>query len=143
MNWFGVVGLSGFLAVSLGAFAAHGLKGKVSPADLNIFETGSSYHMYHTLALFGVALWLKHLSAAPMQQSGLSDQAGAALQSMQVTTGTLQVAAWLFVAGMLLFSGSLYVLVLSGVRWLGAITPIGGLALLGGWVCVFVQAMRS
>jgi uncharacterized membrane protein YgdD (TMEM256/DUF423 family) len=105
--------LSGCLAVALGAFAAHALKGRVDANLLLIFETGARYQMYHAFALFAVA-W-----------------AGARWPGK-----VLNGAGWLFVIGTLLFSGSLYALGLSGVRWLGAITPFGGIALLGGWLCL-------
>jgi uncharacterized membrane protein YgdD (TMEM256/DUF423 family) len=106
---------SGFLAVALGAFAAHGVRGRVSPEMLAVFETGARYHMYHALALV-VTGWI----AASSPQSALT------------------VAGWLFVAGTVVFSGSLYALVLTGAGWLGAITPIGGLLLLAGWVALAV-----
>ena len=109
--------LSAFVAVVLGAFAAHGLRARLSPELLATFETGVRYEMYHALALLGVA-WA--YSRWP---------------------GTLVIASgWLFIAGTLLFSGSLYVLALSGVRWIGAITPLGGLAFLAGWVCLVLAA---
>jgi uncharacterized membrane protein YgdD (TMEM256/DUF423 family) len=109
--------LSAFVAVALGAFAAHGLRARLSPELLATFETGVRYEMYHALALLGVA-WA--YSRWP---------------------GTLVIASgWLFIAGTLLFSGSLYVLALSGVRWIGAITPLGGLAFLAGWVCLVLAA---
>ncbi|MGH7835676.1 MAG: DUF423 domain-containing protein [Candidatus Binatia bacterium] len=105
--------LSAFLAVALGAFGAHGLKERVSPEMLAIFEVGVRYHMYHALALLGVA-W------AATRWPG----------------GSINAAGWLFLFGMLVFSGSLYVLSVTGIRWLGAITPIGGAAFLTGWLCL-------
>jgi uncharacterized membrane protein YgdD (TMEM256/DUF423 family) len=105
--------LSAFLAVALGAFGAHGLKERVSPEMLAIFEVGVRYHMYHALALLGVA-W------AATRWPGAS----------------INAAGWLFLFGTLVFSGSLYVLSVTGIRWLGAITPIGGAAFLIGWVCL-------
>ena len=109
--------LSGFVAVALGAFAAHGLKARLAPELLATFETGVRYQMYHALALLGVA-W-----------------------ACTRWPGTLvTVGGWLFVAGTLVFSGSLYLLALTGERWLGAITPFGGLALLAGWLCVAAAA---
>lgn len=98
------------LAVVFGAFGAHALRARLSPEDLIIFETGVRYQMYHALALFAVA-W-----AVSRWPSGATTAAG-----------------WLFVLGVLVFSGSLYVLVLSGQRWLGAVTPLGGLAMVCGW----------
>ena len=104
---------SAFVGVALGAFAAHALKGRVAAELLVIFETGVRYQMYHAFALLAVA-W-----------------AGTRWPSRMLT-----VSGWLFVIGTIIFSGSLYALSLSGVRWLGAITPIGGLALLVGWLCM-------
>ena len=103
--------ISGFLAVSLGAFAAHGLSSRLSEQMLATFQTGVQYHMYHTLALLGIGiLSLHYQESTALRSSGM-----------------------LLLAGMLIFSGSLYVLALTGIRWLGAITPIGGVAFLAGW----------
>ena len=112
--------LSAALAVAAGAFGAHALKGHLSPEDLSVFETGARYQMYHALALLAVA-W------AATRWPG----------------SAVHAAGWLFVIGTLLFSGSLYALALSGVRWLGAITPLGGLAFLAGWVCLALGAWRG
>ena len=103
--------LSAFVAVALGAFAAHFLKDKLTPEMFNIFEVGVRYHFYHALGLFVVAWAITHFTAANISPAG-----------------------WLFVAGTIIFSGGLYALSLSGVRWFGAITPIGGLCFLGGWL---------
>ena len=112
--------VAGFTGVALGAFGAHALKGNVSPELLNAFESGARYQMYHAFALcaaaWGSARW----------QGRLFGVAGA-----------------LFVAGIVLFSGSLYLLVVTGTRWLGMITPIGGLAFLGGWACLAAGAYRA
>ena len=112
--------LSAAIAVAAGAFGAHALKGHLSPEDLSVFETGARYQMYHALALLAVA-W------AATRWPG----------------SAVHAAGWLFVIGTLLFSGSLYALALSGVRWLGAITPLGGLAFLAGWVCLALGAWRG
>ena len=109
----------GFTGVALGAFAAHGLKGRFTEQYLAIFHTGVTYQLVHTLALVGVAL--------------LATQ----LQSRLVTW-----AGVFFVLGIMLFSGSLYLLTLSGITKLGMITPIGGLAFLAGWLCVGLAAWR-
>jgi uncharacterized membrane protein YgdD (TMEM256/DUF423 family) len=101
--FFVLASISGGLAVVLGAFGAHTLKGRIEPELLTAFDTGVRYHMYHALALLAVAR--ARLSRVRLQAA----------------------AAWLFLAGMALFSGSLYVLSLTGVRWLGGITPLGEL----------------
>ena len=106
--------LSGMLAVVFGAFGAHALKGKLDDQALKVFETAVQYHFYHTFALLVVGV-----IALNQPQSVL-----------------LKSSGWLFVVGVLVFSGSLYLLSLTGVRWLGAITPLGGLALLAGWACL-------
>lgn len=114
--------ISGGLAVAIGAFGAHGLKDRITPELLQTFETGVRYHMYHALALVAVAYAVSRWQAS----SGLSNAAG-----------------WLFVAGTVLFSGSLYLLALTGVKWLGAITPLGGVAFIAGWVCLVLAAVRG
>jgi len=111
--------IAGFLGVALGAFGAHALKARLAAEALATFEVGVRYQMYHALALIAAA-W------ACTKWPGAWANAG----------------GWLFIAGIVVFSGSLYMLVLTGTRWLGAVTPIGGLALLAGWVCLAVAAMR-
>jgi uncharacterized membrane protein YgdD (TMEM256/DUF423 family) len=108
------------LGVGLGAFAAHGLRNTLSAADLATFEVGVRYQMYHALALLAVA--------------GAIARWG---------PGTAVAAGWFFTAGILIFSGSLYVLVLTGPRWLGAVTPIGGVAFLVGWALLAWTALRG
>jgi uncharacterized membrane protein YgdD (TMEM256/DUF423 family) len=112
--------LSAGLAVALGAFGAHGLKSWLSADLLATFETGVRYQTYHALGLFVVA-WV--VSRWP--------------QSTQAV-----LAGWLFLAGTVLFSGSLYLIALSGIRWLGAITPLGGVAFVAGWFCLALAAWR-
>lgn len=113
--------ISGLLAVAIGAFGAHGLKQKL-PADLlAVYQTGVQYHFYHTLALLAVGL-LVH-------------------QFPQTTA--FKSSGWLMVIGMLVFSGSLYLLAITGIRWLGAITPLGGIALLLGWAALAVGVYQS
>ena len=102
--------LFAFLAVAAGAFGAHSLKAMLPAERLIVFETAVRYQMYHALALFAVG-WV----------------------SQQCQHVALRTAGWLFVLGILLFSGSLYVLAFSGARWIGALTPLGGLAFLAGW----------
>ena len=109
-----------FLAVALGAFAAHGLKAKLSVEMFNIFEVGVRYHFYHALALFVVA--------------------GASACWNQIN---FSLAGWLFVIGIILFSGSLYVLSLTETRWLGAITPLGGIAFLAGWILLAYKVFQN
>jgi uncharacterized membrane protein YgdD (TMEM256/DUF423 family) len=104
-------GVFGFLGVALGAFGAHLLKDKLAPDMLDVFEVGVRYHMIHALALLAVGLVV-----AQWPESGVG------------------LAGWLFAVGIVIFSGSLYILALTGVKWLGAITPIGGAAFLAGWV---------
>jgi uncharacterized membrane protein YgdD (TMEM256/DUF423 family) len=105
--------VSAIVAVSLGAFGAHGLRARLGPDLLATFEIGVRYQMYHALGLLAVGL---------------------ALSRWPSTTTVL--AGWLFIAGTLVFSGSLYVLALTGVRWLGAITPVGGAAFIAGWIAL-------
>ena len=108
------------LAIALGAFGAHGLKSKVSSEDLIIFETGVRYQIYHSIALIilGVISYT--------------------LPSLQ-----LSIIGYLFTFGILIFSGSLYVLVLTDLRWFGAITPIGGLCFIFGWILFAIRVFKS
>ncbi len=108
------------LAVALGAFGAHGLRSVLTEADLATFEIGVRYQMYHALALLAVAWAAARWPEAPVP-----------------------VAGWLFVAGVVVFSGSLYTLVLTGQRWLGAVTPLGGVAFLAGWAVLAWAALRG
>ncbi len=101
-------------AVALGAFGAHALKARLPPDMLDIYQTAVKYHFWHALGLFVLGLLM-------LQWSGAS---------------ALTLAAWLLLAGLILFSGSLYLLALSGVRWLGAITPLGGVASIAAWLIV-------
>ena len=112
-------GLLGLLAVAAGAFGAHALRGRVSPDMLAAFETGARYQMYHALALLFIA-WA----------------------CTQWSHRALRAAGWLFIAGTIFFSGSLYLLVLTGAGWWGAVTPIGGVLLLAGWLALALGAWR-
>ncbi len=112
--------LSSCIGVAAGAFAAHGLKSRMSIEMLSVFEVGVRYQMYHAFALL-VTAWV--LSKWP--------------SSLVIAGG------WLFIVGTLLFSGSLYLLSVSGIRWLGAITPFGGLAFLAGWICIAWGVWRA
>ncbi|MCP2732068.1 DUF423 domain-containing protein [Symplocastrum sp. BBK-W-15] len=109
----------GGISVALGAFAAHGLREKLSQRAMEIFETGTRYQMYHALALLLVALLLSRT------ETGES---------------TLVAAGAAFIIGTIIFSGSLYALSLTDIKWLGAITPLGGVAFLVGWGCLAVSA---
>jgi uncharacterized membrane protein YgdD (TMEM256/DUF423 family) len=108
-----------FLAVALGAFGAHALRQRLSPEMLSVFEVGVRYHVYHALALFAVA-WVSEKNPGRLAQA----------------------SGFAFTLGIVLFSGSLYLLTATGVRWLGAITPLGGTAFLAGWVLLFLAASR-
>jgi uncharacterized membrane protein YgdD (TMEM256/DUF423 family) len=114
--------LLGALAVALGAFGAHGLRARVTPELLEVYETAVRYHFYHALALVFAGLWAERIGATV------------------VPPGVIP-AAICFMIGIAVFSGSLYVLVLTGIRWLGAITPLGGLALIAGWLMLVRAAL--
>jgi len=116
-----VGGLMALAAVALGAFSAHALKGRLSAEMLAVWHTGVEYHIYHALGLLAVGL-----VATQLPESAL-----------------LKWSGWLMFAGILLFSGSLYALALSGERWLGAITPIGGTAFLAAWALLVVGVLRT
>jgi uncharacterized membrane protein YgdD (TMEM256/DUF423 family) len=118
---FVVIGaISAFFAVGAGAFGAHGLRTRLVPDLLAVFETAARYQLYHALGLIAAA-WVSNRTPGAL--------AGA--------------AGWLFVAGTVVFSGSLYGLALTGVRWLGAVTPLGGLCFLAGWLCLAAAALRG
>jgi uncharacterized membrane protein YgdD (TMEM256/DUF423 family) len=118
---FFIIGaISAFVAVAAGAFGAHSLKNSLSPEMLAIFETGVRYQMFHAVGLFVSAWALGRFPSTFASASG-----------------------WLFVVGIILFSGSLYLLALTETRWLGAITPLGGLAFLGGWLSLAYAAWRG
>ena len=117
--FFALGSASALIAVAAGAFGAHGLRARLTPELLAVFETGARYQMYHALALLA-ASWALTRWPGPWPAR----------------------AGWLFLAGTVLFSGSLYALALSGVRWLGAVTPLGGLAFLAGWACLLLGALR-
>ncbi len=117
--FFRLGALSALVSVAAGAFGAHALRARLTPEYLAVFETAGRYQMYHALGLLAVAL------------------------AVTRWPGALPVwAGWLFVAGTVLFSGSLYILALTGIRWWGAVTPLGGVALLVGWLCL-VLAIRD
>ena len=106
--------LSGMLAVCFGAFGAHALRERLDDYLMGVFETAVQYHFYHALALLAVGV----------------------IALNQPQTAMLKSAGWLFLTGTVIFSGSLYILALTGAKWLGAITPLGGLAFIAGWACL-------
>jgi uncharacterized membrane protein YgdD (TMEM256/DUF423 family) len=112
--------LSAAISVAAGAFGAHALKAKLPPDLLAVFHTGAQYQMYHALALLAAG-WA--FGRAP--------------------GGAAAAAGWLFLAGTILFSGSLYALALTGVRALGAVTPLGGVAFIAGWIALALAVLRA
>lgn len=118
--WFALGSGYALLGVAAGAFGAHILRDRISPEYLAVFETAARYQVYHALALLAVSF------AASRWPGGATTAAG-----------------WLFAAGVLLFSGSLYLLSITGVRWLGAITPFGGACFLAGWALLVFGALRG
>jgi len=119
-GWWSIVALSGALAVVAGAFAAHGLQGQLSTRLLAAFETGVRYQMWHTLAMLGVLVW----------------RAAQSLRGQR-----LVLTLWSI--GVLLFSGSLYLMALAGMRSLGLITPLGGVLMISGWLALAVCVLRN
>jgi uncharacterized membrane protein YgdD (TMEM256/DUF423 family) len=118
--FFSIGALSAMVAVAAGAFGAHALRTRLSAEYLATFETAARYQMYHALALLAVA-WAVNRWPGPLPIW----------------------AGWLFLVGTVLFSGSLYALALTGARWWGAVTPLGGVAFLAGWVCLALSARNS
>lgn len=112
--------LCGMLAVVFGAFGAHALRDRLDAYAMGVFETAVQYHFYHALALVAVGVLALH----------------------QPQTTLLRSSGWLFLLGIGLFSGSLYLLALTGTRWLGAVTPLGGLAFIAGWACLAVAGWK-
>ena len=120
ITWIIIGSVMAALAVSIGAFGAHGLKSKVSSEDLVIFETGVRYQMYHSLGLILIGILGFHFPS-----------------------NIIQLPAALFIIGIIIFSGTLYLIPLTGLRWFGAITPIGGTALIAGWVVLVYNIIKS
>lgn len=122
MNWSGIAALLLALAVAFGAFGAHGLKGHLDEYSLTIYEKAVFYHFIHALGILAISLFARTGSLMP-------------------ATGNR--VCWLLFIGILFFSGSLYALAVSGVRVLGAITPIGGVAFIAGWIWLAIALFRS
>ncbi|WP_039915929.1 DUF423 domain-containing protein [Cellvibrio mixtus] len=116
-----IAAISGFFSVVIGAFAAHGLKKMLTPGMIDVVKTGVQYQMYHALALLIVACLLRY----------------------KPSTSGLKASGWAFILGSLMFSGSLYALALGGPRWLGPITPLGGLCFLVGWALLAIVGWRT
>ena len=112
--------LNGFLAVALGAFGAHGLKARLSPDLLTVYQTGVEYHTTHALGLVAIGIVAHWLSNSQLRWAG-----------------------WFFLIGIVLFSGSLYLLSTTGTLWLGAVTPFGGTAFLIGWILFALAAAKA
>lgn len=118
--FFALGSLFALLAVGLGAFGAHSLQGSFASGMAEVYETGVRYQFYHALGLFAVALAIGYWRAP-----------------------SAAIAGWLFVVGIILFSGSLYLLSVTGTRWIGIVTPFGGLAFLAGWVILGLSVLRA
>lgn len=118
--FFAIGAVSAAIAVLLGSFAAHALKGRLAPEQLAVFETGVRYQLAHALGLLAVAWAVERFPGDAARWGG-----------------------WLLLAGTVLFSGSLYLLTLTGVRWLGLVTPFGGVAFVVGWVLLAMAALRG
>jgi uncharacterized membrane protein YgdD (TMEM256/DUF423 family) len=124
-----IAAVLGGTAVAAGAFGSHALKTRLSDRALEIFDLGTRYQMYHALALLFVALLLLQTTAAQSLAQSL-------------TQSLLAAAGIAFMTGVVIFSGSLYALSLTGVKWLGAVTPLGGVALMVGWGCLAIAALK-
>jgi uncharacterized membrane protein YgdD (TMEM256/DUF423 family) len=107
--WIAIAAVSGMIAVVAGAFGAHGLRDRLTPDQLSAWTTATQYHLLHSVVLLALALWATRAEAE------------------------IRVSASLFLAGIVLFSGSIYLLLLTQQRWLGPVTPLGGLCLIAGW----------
>lgn len=118
MNWIAIAALNLASAVALGAFGAHGLKSVANPEQLAWWQTGTLYFFFHALGLLLVGVLIKYF-------------------------GFNQLPAWLLQVGIILFAGSLYLMALGAPRWFGAITPMGGLFMIAGWVCLAIVAFKN
>lgn len=117
---FALGAISGAVSVAFGAFGAHALRSRLPADRLNSLEIAVRYQMFHAIALVAVGLAVPRYASSDL----------------------VLASGWLFIVGTILFSGSLYILALTGKRWLGAITPLGGLALISGWLCLALGALR-
>ncbi|WP_101758556.1 DUF423 domain-containing protein [Oceanicoccus sp. KOV_DT_Chl] len=115
-----IAAISGLMAVAIGAFGAHGLKARLTEDLMAVYQTGVQYHFYHTLALMLVGTL-----------------------ALQMPMPLLNWSGCLFIVGMIIFSGSLYLLALTGIKWLGAITPLGGVAMIAGWLSLAVAVYKG
>lgn len=121
-RWMLIAGsVNGALAVILGAFGAHALKSRLAAGALSIYHTGNQYHFYHSLAMLGIGLCARHLPS----------------------TCWIKAAAILMLAGTVVFSGSLYILAFTGQRWLGALAPVGGSALIAAWIALTIAIIKA
>ncbi|QAY68270.1 DUF423 domain-containing protein [Paenibacillus protaetiae] len=120
-KYFAIGAIGAALGVAIGAFGAHGLDGKITQHYIDIYETGVRYHMYHCIGIMLIALLAGRIGESKLLRAGAN----------------------LLIAGVVIFSGSLYALALSSVDVLGAITPIGGVAFIAGWICVAAAAWRA
>lgn len=118
-RWAAIAAISGLISVGAGAFGAHGLEGKLEPRALETWDLAARYQMYHALAMLFAAVAAAHR-----------------------TTRLAPASAAAFLVGTIIFSGSLYALALTGIRWLGAITPIGGVAMMVGWLLLAIAALK-
>ena len=117
MTWTSLSAGFGFVAVALGAFGAHGLRARLGPGGIELWKTAALYHLVHAVALLALALAADRLRAG-------------------------RAVCWMFSVGIVIFSGSLYLLALTGRSWLGAVTPIGGAAFLAGWLTLALTGPR-
>jgi uncharacterized membrane protein YgdD (TMEM256/DUF423 family) len=119
--FIGLGALAGAIGVALGAFGAHALKARLSADMLSVWQTAVQYHLWHALGLVAIGLLAQHLPGS----------------------GAVRLAGWLLLVGIVLFSGSLYVLALGGARWLGAVTPFGGACFIAGWLALVFAVLRA
>lgn len=121
-----IASVAGLLAVTLGAFAAHALRASLTAEQLAIWHTAVDYQFWHALALFGMSIWMRQTAALP-----------------RASGRPLSIASTAFAIGIVLFCGSLYALALGAPRWMGVITPLGGVAFIVGWLSMLVAAWRD